>query len=206
MKTIAGCLVAALLALTVRVLLDGLTFGGGLAGAALVVLLLTLWTAAPRPPWNRPSARRAPRMGRARIGIVDPLGISEYEIDGGITVLFFARAYTDDRGSAAAYERGQAKISKRENTSLFGVRAPDGGRKMLFVLRGTLVDAKRARERVSWGAVEYQPTPDEIAAIATCFREVAQADALSSAASWGGARGLGLGREGSRGPIRRPQG
>jgi len=145
-------------------------------------------------------------MGRATIVVVDALGISEYQIDGGITVFFFARAYTDDRSSAAAYERARAKISKSDNTSLFRVRAPDGGRQMLFVLCGTLVNAKRARERVAWGGVQYQPTADEIAAIASRFREVAEAGALNSAASWGGAGGLGLGREGSRGPIRRPQG
>jgi hypothetical protein len=137
---------------------------------------------------------------------VDALGIGKYEIDGGPTVFLFARAYADDRSSAAAYERGRAKISKRDNTSLFRVRAPDGGRHMLFVLCGTLANAKRARQRVAWGGVEYDPTPDEIGAIASRFREVAEAGALKSTASWGGAGGLALGREGSRGPIRRPQG
>ncbi|MGP0034625.1 MAG: hypothetical protein ACLP4R_08670 [Solirubrobacteraceae bacterium] len=82
----------------------------------------------------------------------------------------------------------------------------DGGRHILFVLCGTLVNAKRACERIAWRGVEYSPTPDEIGAIASRFREVAEAGALSSAASWGGAGGLGLGRERSRGPIRRPQG
>lgn len=137
---------------------------------------------------------------------MDALGISEYEIDGGPTVFFFARAYTDDRSSGAAYERGRAKISKRDNTSLFRVRTPDDGRHILFVLCGTLANAKRARERAAWGGVEYNPTPDEVATIASRFREVAKAGALNSTASWGGAGGLALGREGSRGPIRRPQG
>ena len=146
------------------------------------------------------------RVGRARIVVVDALGISEHEIDGGATVFFFARAYTDDRSSGAAYERGRAKISKTGNTSLFRVRTPDDGRHILFILCGTLANAKRARERVAWGGAEYDPTPDEIAAIASRFREVAEAGALNSASSWGGAGGLGLGREGSRGPIRRPQG
>ncbi len=41
LNTIARCLAAGLLALTAHALLDGLTFAGGLAGAVLVVLLLT---------------------------------------------------------------------------------------------------------------------------------------------------------------------
>ncbi len=41
LNTIARCLAAGLLALTTHALLDGLTFAGGLAGAVLVVLLLT---------------------------------------------------------------------------------------------------------------------------------------------------------------------
>jgi hypothetical protein len=66
----------------------------------------------------------------ARIVVVDELGISEYDIDGGPAVYFFARS----------------------------------------------------------------------------FREVAEAGALNSSASWGGAGGLALGQQGSRGPIRRLQG
>jgi hypothetical protein len=145
-------------------------------------------------------------IGRTTIVVMDALGISEYEIDSGATVLFFARAYTDDRSSAAAYERGRAKISKRDNTSLFRVKAPDDQRQLLFVLCGTLANAKRARERIAWGGVEYDPTLEEIGAIAGRFREVAEAGALNSSASWGGAGGLDLGSEGSRGSIRRPQG
>jgi hypothetical protein len=145
-------------------------------------------------------------MGRSRIVVVDARGISEYEIDGGATVFFFARVYTDDRSSAAAYERGRAKISKTDNTSLFRVKAPGDGRQLLFVSCGMLANARRARERIAWGGVEYTPTPEEIGAIASRFREVAEAGALNSSASWGGVGGLGLGPEGSRGPIRRPQG
>jgi hypothetical protein len=114
---------------------------------------------------------------------VDAPGISEYEINGGATV-----------------------FSGNDNTSLFRVRASDDGRQLLFVLCGTLANAKRAHERIAWGGDEYHPTPDEIAAIAGRFREVAEAGALNSTASWGGAGGLALGPEGSRGPIRRPQG
>jgi hypothetical protein len=47
---------------------------------------------------------------------------------------------------------------------------------------------------------------DEIGAIASRFREVAEAGALNSSASWGGAGGLGLGSQGSHGSIRRRQG
>ena len=104
--------------------------------------------------------QRARRARRTTIVAMDRLGISEYEIAGGSTVFFFARAYGDDRSSAAAYERGRAKISER----------------------------------------------DEIGAIAGRFREVAAARASNSTASWGGVGGLGLGPEGSRGSIRRPQG
>ena len=111
---------------------------------------------------------------------MDASEIHEHKIDGAVSVFFFARAYGDDRSSAAAYERARAKISGKDNTSLFRVRA--------------------------WGGLEYSPTPDEIAAIASRFRVVAEAGALNSAASWGGVGGLGLGSEGSRGPMRRPQG
>jgi hypothetical protein len=147
-----------------------------------------------------------PGTRRATIVVVDALGIREYEIDGGATVYFFARAYADDRSSAAAYERARAKISGKDSTSLFRVKTPDDGRQLLFVLCGTLANAKRARERIAWGGDEYSPTPDEIAAIAGRFREVAEAGALNSSASWRGVGGLGLGAEGSRGPIRLPQG
>ena len=97
-------------------------------------------------------------------------------------------------------------VSRTDKTSLFRVRTPDDGRHILFVLCGTLANAKRARERIAWGGAEHDPTPDEIGAIASRFREVADVRALNSTASWGGAGGLALGREGSRGPIRRPQG
>ncbi len=137
---------------------------------------------------------------------MDASEIHEHKIDGAVSVFFFARACGDDRSSAAAYERARAKISGKDNTSLFRVRAPDDGRQLLFVLCGTLANARRARERIAWGGLEYSPTPDEIGAIPGRFREVAEAGALNSAASWGGVGGLGLGPEGSRGPIRRPQG
>ena len=149
--------------------------------------------------------RRRPTGERATIVLVDALGISEYEIDGA-TVFLFARADSDGRSSAAAYERGRAKVSKGDDTSLFRVKAPDDERQMLFVLCGTLANAKRARERIAWGGAEYHPTPDEIGAIVSRFHGVAEAGALNSAASWGGVGGLGLGSEGSSGPIRRPQG
>jgi hypothetical protein len=137
---------------------------------------------------------------------MDASEIHEHKVYGAASVFFFARAYGDDRSSAAAYERARAKISGKDNTSLFRVTAPDDGRQLLFVVCGTLANARRARERIAWGGLEYSPTPDEIGAIAGRFREVAEAGALNSAASWGGVGGLGLGPEGSRGPIRRPQG
>jgi hypothetical protein len=99
-----------------------------------------------------------------------------------------------------------SKISGKDNTSLFRVSAPDDGRQLLCVLCGTLANARRARERIAWGGVEYSPTPEEISAIAGRFREVVEAGALNSSTSWGGVGGLGLGSDGSRGPIRRPQG
>ena len=137
---------------------------------------------------------------------MDASKIHEHKIDGAGSVFFFARTYGDDRSSAAAYERARAKISGKDNTSLFRVKTPADGRQLLFVLCGTLVNAKRARERIAWGGMEYSPTPYEIDAISSRFREVAQAGASNSAASWGGVGGLGLGLEGSRGPMRRPQG
>ena len=121
-------------------------------------------------------------------------------------MFFFARAYTDDRNTGAADERGRAKIGKTDDTSLFRVITPVDERHILFVPCGTLANANRARERLAWGGVEYHPTPDEIGAIASRFREVAKAGAMNSTASWGGAGGLALGRAGSRGPIQRPQG
>jgi len=137
---------------------------------------------------------------------MDASEIHEHKIDGAASVFFFARSYADDRSSAAAYERARAKISGKDNTSLFRVKAPADGRQLPFVLCGTLANARRARERIAWGGVEYSPTPDEIGAIASRFREVAEAGTLNSATSWGGVGGLGLGSEGSRGPMRRPQG
>jgi hypothetical protein len=69
-------------------------------------------------------ASECPPEGRARIAVVDAPGVREYESDGGPTVFSYARAYTDDRSSGAAHERGRAKISERENTSLFRVGTP----------------------------------------------------------------------------------
>ena len=137
---------------------------------------------------------------------MDALEIHEHKIDGAASVFFFARTHGDDRSSAAAYERARAKISGKDNTSPFRVRAPDDGRRLLFVLCGTLANPRRARERIAWGGVEYSPTPDEIGAIAGRFRELAETGALNSAASWGGVGGLRLGPEASHGPIRRPEG
>ena len=137
---------------------------------------------------------------------MDSFAIHEPKIDSAASVFFFARLYGDDRSSAAAYVRARAKINGKEDTSLFRVTAPDDGRQLLFVLCGTLANARRARERIAWGGLESGPTPDEIAAIASRFREVAEAGALNSSASWGGVGGLALGPEGSRGPIRRPHG
>jgi hypothetical protein len=134
---------------------------------------------------------------------MDASEIHERKID---SAFFFARIYGDDRSSAAAYERARARISGMDNTSLFGVKTPGDGRQLLFVLCGTLANAKRAREPIAWGGSAYSPTPDENRAIASRFREVAQAGALNSTASWGGVGGLALGPEGSRGPIRRPRG
>jgi len=137
---------------------------------------------------------------------VDALGTSEYEVDGWGTVFSFARVYADDLSPVAAYKRGRETISKVDDASLIRVRAPDAGQQMLCVLSGTCAGAKRAHRRIAWGGVEYHPTPDEIGAIASRFREVADFGALNSSASWSAAGGLGLGREGSRGLIRRPQG
>ncbi len=138
---------------------------------------------------------------------MDAFEIREHRIDGtAATVFFFARLYGDDRSSAAAYERARAKIGAQQNISMFRVATPDNGRQLLFVLCGTLANAERVRERVSWGGEEYSPTGDEIAAIGSRLRDVAQADALNSSASWRGVGGLGLRRGGSGGSMRRPQG
>jgi hypothetical protein len=132
--------------------------------------------------------------------------IREHKIDGAATVFFFARVYDDDLGSAAAYDRARPKINAQDNTSMFRVRTPDDGRQLLFVVSGTLANAKRVRKRVAWGGDEYNPTADEITAIGSRLREVAQAKALNSTASWRGLGGLGLGAEWSRGPLRRSRG
>ena len=58
LNTIARCLVAGLLALITRALLDGLTFVGGLAGAVLVVLLLICLGLLRR--WFRSAVRTRP--------------------------------------------------------------------------------------------------------------------------------------------------
>ena len=121
-------------------------------------------------------------------------------------MFFFARVYDDDLASAAAYDRARAKIGARDNTSVFRARTPHDSRQLLFVLSGTLANAKRVRERVAWGGHEYNPTAGEITAIGRRLRESAHAHALNSAVSWRGVGGLGLGAEGSRGPMRRSSG
>jgi hypothetical protein len=64
LNTIVRCLVAGLLALTVRALLGGLTFGGELASAVLVVLLLAcLDCGAEAADWNRPRNQTGPTDG-----------------------------------------------------------------------------------------------------------------------------------------------
>jgi Cation transporting ATPase, C-terminus len=153
--------------------------------------------------WSRNDPER-PR-GLASSKQMDASEIHEHNIDGAASVFFFARTCGDD---LAPQQRTsvRAKISSRDNTSLFRVKTPADGRQPLFILCGTLANAKRARERIAWGGMEYSPTPDEIGAIASRFREVAEAGALNSAASWRGVAGLGLGPEGHRGPMRRPQG
>ncbi len=135
---------------------------------------------------------------------MDAFDIREHTIDGAVTVFYFARRYSDDRSSAAAYRRARAKIGAHLNTSVFRVVTPEDGRELLIVVAGTMANAKRARERVTWGGEEYSPTLDEITAIGSRFREVAQAGGLNSEASWRDGGGLGLGREGSRGPMGRP--
>ena len=136
---------------------------------------------------------------------MDASEIHEHKIDGATGAFLFARTYVDDRSAAAAYERARAKLSGKDNTSLFRVRMPDNERQLVFVLCGTLANARRARERIAWGGFAYCPSPDEIAEIARRFRGVAEAGGLNSAASWAGVGGLSLGPEGSRGPIRRPR-
>jgi len=82
--------------------------------------------------------------------------IREHTIDDTATVFFFARAYEDDRASAAAYDRARAKIGARDNTSVFRVQTPDGGRQLLFVLSATRANAKRA---ASHGAARTTAPP-----------------------------------------------
>jgi len=127
-------------------------------------------------------------------------------IDGTSSIFFFARVYSDDGASVPAYDRARARTGARDNTSVFRVRTPDERHHLLFVLCGTRANAKRASEHVAWGGEEYSPTADEITAVGARLREVAQANALDSRASWGGAGGLGLGANGSRGPLRRARG
>jgi hypothetical protein len=137
---------------------------------------------------------------------MDAFDIREHTIDGAATVFYFARRYSANRSSAAAYRRARAKIGAHLNTSVFRVVTPEDGRQLLIVVSGTMANAKRARERVAWGGEEYSTTLDEITAIGSRFREVAQAAGLNSEASWRDGGGLALGREGSRGPMRRPRG
>jgi hypothetical protein len=93
---------------------------------------------------NRLSGRGS-RMRRARIVVMDALGISEHEIDGGDSAFLFARTHSDDRGSAAAYERRRAKISSRHNTSLLRVRAPTTGDRC-----GLFCGRARQRQTCRW--------------------------------------------------------
>jgi hypothetical protein len=132
--------------------------------------------------------------------------VHEHTTEGAATVFYFARVYVDDRSSGAAYQRARVGISAQLNTSVFRVARPADRRHLLFVVSDTLAHARRAGERVAWGGEEYRPTADEVAAVGGRLREVALAGGLNSEVSWRGVGGLGLGREGSRGPMRRPQG
>ena len=132
--------------------------------------------------------------------------IHEHKIDGVASVFFFARTYGDDCSSAAAYARARAKISGKDDTSLFRVTAPADGRQLPLSCAVRSPMPRRVRERIAWGGSDYSPTPNETGAITSHFREVAEAGALNSTASWGGVGGLALGPEGSRGPTCRPHG
>ena len=143
---------------------------------------------------------------RASIGEMPAIEVHEHTIDDAAAVFYFARVYADDRSSRAAYDRARAGISEKLNTSVFRVVRPADGRHLLFVVSGTLTHATRAAERVAWGGEEYRPTADEMVAVGARLREVAQAGGLNSQSSWSGVGGLGLGREGSRGATRRPEG
>lgn len=155
---------------------------------------------------RRDQSHSSPNRSATIVGQMAVCDIREHKIGDAATVFFFARVYSDDLGSAAAYDRAKAKIGARDNTSLFRVKTPDDGRNLLFVLSGTLASAKRVQERVAWGGDEYIPTAEEITAIGSRLRESAEAHALTSTVSWSGVGGLGLGTEGSRGPLRRPRG
>ena len=130
--------------------------------------------------------------------------IREHTIDDTATVFFFARAYEDDRASAAAYDRARAKISGSRQHER--VSRPDPRRRPPAAVRAVRYACQRQACRVAWGGEDYSPTADEITAIGARLREVAQANALDSTASWSGVGGLALGPTGSRGPMRRPRG
>ena len=123
----------------------------------------------------------------------------------GVTLAMFARAYVDDRGAKAAWERARQKIAPRDNTSVFRVQRPDQ-QQIIVVVSQSAELARRVRERVAWGGLPCDLSADEIQAMATRMREVSDAGGLRSTTRWGNVGGIGLEPEGSTGPRRRPQG
>lgn len=135
---------------------------------------------------------------------MDASDIHEHKI-AGANVFFCAPTYGDDPSSAAAYARARAKISGMDDTSLFRVKAPADGPQLLLScaalspMPGVSVSGLRGEV---WSTAPRLTR----SAIASRFRDVADAAALNSTASWGGVGDLASGPEGSRGPSRRPHG
>jgi hypothetical protein len=137
--------------------------------------------------------------------VADSDEILAYRVNDEVSLGYFARAYEDARLAGVAWERSREKIRAEDNTSVFRVQRPTGEFLVIVVARDA-ASAKTAHERIVWGGTPTTLSGDEVTTIMARFREMFASGQQQSTARWGAVGGLGLGREGSQGPRRTPQG
>ncbi|UUY01794.1 hypothetical protein LRS13_13780 [Svornostia abyssi] len=134
--------------------------------------------------------------------------IHDFEAPNG-TIAYFAIAYADERTSKSAWDRGAKVIKRKDDVSAFRFIREDGTW-TIAVLAADRRRAKRASERVAWGGHPCVLSEAEVSMLANrfveVFEQVGSSSGIDASASWQGVGGISLGPEGTRGPIRRPQG
>lgn len=83
--------------------------------------------------------------------------IREHKIAAAAAVFYFARAYSDERSSAAAYERARAKISAQDNTSVFRVTSPTTGANCCSSSPARLLTPSMCANASHWAATSTPP-------------------------------------------------